>query len=143
MFVGLSTKIPELMSKAVNYGYISIVASALDIALLFVLTEIVGIFYLISVVIAYLSGLLLSFILNKKYNFKDENKQVLNQFTKFTSVATFGLLVNLSVIFFMVSMMNIHYILAKIFALGVSFTCNFFGHYYFSFKKLKHEEIND
>ncbi|MFT4311205.1 MAG: GtrA family protein [Candidatus Woesearchaeota archaeon] len=121
--------------KVLGYGFISVFATLLDFSVLFSLTEFLGFFYLLSAGIAYICGMVFSYILNKYYNFHDNDKHIFRQFSKFFLVASGGLILDLVVIFVCVEFLELHYMLGRVVALAFSFTWNFLGHNFFSFTR--------
>lgn len=127
----------NLIKKIVGYGIISVIATSFDIAILYSFTEFLEIHYLISATIGYITGMIISYTLNKKYNFKDFDKKVIKQFLKFGFIATSSLLLGLGLIYLLVEYLSLHYMIAKLITLVFTFIYNFLGHNLFSFTKQK------
>jgi dolichol-phosphate mannosyltransferase len=109
-----------------DYASVSLLATIVDVLLLYSLTEFLNINYLISATISYCTGLLISFYLQKTYTFK-ENKntdKIHLQFTKFTVISLIGLILNLIILKIFVEI-GIWYLFAKAIAIVIVFFWNF------------------
>lgn len=116
-------------------GYILFagIATLVDVGLLYLLTEKVGLWYLYSAVFAYIAGMITNFSLNKYYNFKNKSKAVMKQFSVFIGVALIGLGLNQLILYGLVEYLGIHFILAKVCALAVIMFWSFYGHKHLTF----------
>ncbi|MDA3839731.1 MAG: GtrA family protein [Patescibacteria group bacterium] len=94
-------------------------ATAVDIFLLFFLTEIIGLWYIHSAVLAFAASFFVSFYLQKYWTFEDnrenmKTKQMLMHFM----VASTNLTLNTFGIFYLVHFMHIYYLLAQLMVVG-------------------------
>ena len=87
LFLQLFNKFRHL----ILYGIIGGMSSGLDFLLYTAWVEFVGLNYMLANCISVLAGILVSFLLNRKYNFKVEDKTV-RRFLIFLSVGLGGLL---------------------------------------------------
>ena len=94
------------------------IAAVVDLALLFILTEYAHIFYLKSAVISFLASSFVHYGLNKTITFKNKSKKYALQFIVTMVVAVVGLILNLGILFSLVSL-GLWYMFAKIIALLV------------------------
>jgi len=113
---------------------ISIIATAIDVALLFILTEYTVLTYFYSAPIAYLSSTLPNFTLNKLFNFKNKSKKFFKQYLTFISISIVGLLFNQIIIFGLVEYFSIYYLYAKGVAIVLVFFWNFISNKNVTFK---------
>ncbi|HQJ06842.1 MAG TPA: GtrA family protein, partial [Spirochaetota bacterium] len=60
------------------------VATIVDFTVLFIMTSVFNIWYLLSATISYFCGMLTNFTLNKIFNFKNKSKLVFRQFLLFS-----------------------------------------------------------
>ena len=110
-------------------GFLAIgsVTTLTDICLLYALTEWIGVWYLSSACISYCTGALLSYALNKRWNYKNTSSAYRNQGMVFLSISSCSLLLNLGIVYTGVSLLGLSYIGAKIIATGLGFFFNYCG----------------
>jgi dolichol-phosphate mannosyltransferase len=108
-----------------NFLQVGVIASLVDLGLLYVFTEYFGIWYLLSAVMSYICGMTVSYTLNKRFTFHNVDRQYLRQFFLFAFVSASGLVVNISVMFFAVTIFSIYYLYAKVIAIGITFFWNY------------------
>lgn len=112
-----------------------VAAFLLDMLVLWVLTEYMGLYYLVSAAVSALAGGLFSFAMNSFWVFhKRERKNTLLRFLVFTLIGALGLGVNLFVMWLCTDIAGIYYMLSKICAQVVSFLFNFFLRKFFVFE---------
>jgi len=108
-----------------DYALVSLIATIIDVAVLYSLTDFLKINYLISATIGYCCGLIIAFYLQKKYTFKEVTAKIKFQFFKFAIISLIGLLINLVILKLFVSI-GLWYIFAKIISIIIVFFWNFF-----------------
>lgn len=106
---------------------IGCITTCTDITILWALTDLLGIWYLVSAGLSYCLSALLSFGLNKSLNFKNRSQEHVKQVSAFLVIATSSLIVNLMIISVCVEMFSFNYLTAKVFATVVAFLWNYFG----------------
>ena len=120
-----------------NYVLYAGIATLVDLAILYILTEYAGIWYFFSSVISYGGGMITNFTLNKYLNFRNRSQKILHQFGIFAIVALVGLGLNQLVLVILVEVFNMWYMHAKIIAIGIVMFWSFFGHKKLTFGILK------
>ena len=123
--------------KIIEFFLFGIVSSVIDISLLLVFTEGIGIWYLYSAVLSYGCGILVSDILNKYLNFRDGSRHYILQFTSFAAVSFSCFLVNISLIWLAVELFSLDYLTAKLIATLCSFLWNYYGQSRITFRIVK------
>jgi putative flippase GtrA len=111
------------------------VAFAVDFISLFVLTNYLGIYYLISAAIAFTLGLLLNYILSVKWVFNRrtiENRTF--EFGIFAFIGIVGLGLNEVFIWFFTQDLQIYYLISKILASIIILFWNFFARKFILFR---------
>lgn len=107
------------------------IAFLVDIGLLFILTKYIHQYYLISAVISFASGLIVSFFLNKKWIFTESTvKNKYLEFVAFATIGLIGLVINEMLIWYITEKMNVYYLYSKILAAAVIYILNFLGRKY-------------
>lgn len=106
-----------------------------DISILYILTEYAGIWFMYSAFISYCTGAVMSYLLNKKLNFRNESPDYLAQGITFLSITGCCLIFNLTIVYVGVELAEISYIYAKILATGVGFILNYAGQSIITFRR--------
>ena len=107
----------------------------INLTLLFMLTEFLGIFYIFSEMIAFLIATIHNYFLNKVWTFKEKFREnSVQKLIQYLTVSLFGLMINLSILFIVVEFFGIWYIISELFGTGASSFLNFYGNKYWTFK---------
>jgi len=102
-------------SKLVRYVFSGGLAAFTNILLLFILTDIVHMWYLISSILSFLVAFIVSFVLQKFFTFQDHTTNGLHgQAFVYLIVTGTNLLINTGLIYMFVEFAHIHYIPAQI-----------------------------
>ncbi|MFX1391930.1 MAG: GtrA family protein [Promethearchaeota archaeon] len=127
--------------QGIRFGIVGGIGTFVNLSILYVLTDIYGILYLISETVAFIVAVIHNYIWNKIYTFDEEIKEkVVGKGIKFTIICIIALCVNLLVLFILVEYFKIFYLLAEIGAICVAFFVNFFGNRFWTFRhKIKAE----
>jgi len=123
-----------LMIKIGKYLALSIFITVLDISVMSLLVEVIGLYYIYSVTISYIIAFLMKFILNREWVFKDSPGVWITQLRRFTIVSVSGLLLTNVVMWIGVEYLLIHYFIVKVAAVGVVFIWTYIFHNMYSFK---------
>ncbi|MHA1864451.1 MAG: GtrA family protein [Candidatus Thorarchaeota archaeon] len=129
------------MRKFGGYMAISVLATLIDVGLLILLVELVGVYYLLAITISYSCSVITKFILNKKTIFTEAEGYWMSQFARFWVVSLTGLAITNVIMYFGVDILLLTYLLSKIGAIGVVFIWTLILHSFFSFKS--REVIDD
>lgn len=104
-----------------------VAAFLLDMLVLWVLTEYVGLYYLVSGAVSALIAGLFSFALSSFWVFhKREKKNSLLRFVIFTAIGALGLGVNIAAMWLFTDIVGLYYMVSKVAAQIISFLFNFF-----------------
>ena len=118
-----------------RYIFVGGIAFAVDFISLFVLTNYLGIYYLISAAIAFILGLFLNYFLSVKWVFKRrsvENRTF--EFGVFAFIGIVGLGLNEVFIWFFTQDLQIYYLISKILASIIILFWNFFARKFILFR---------
>jgi len=119
-----------------RYFLCGITAAGINIGSLYIFTDMVGIWYLYSSILAFFVSLLVSFILQKFVVFKDIGTHDMHyQFSKFFVVAILGVITNTILISVCVEIFGIWYISSQIIAGFFVMIQNFILYKFFIFNK--------
>jgi putative flippase GtrA len=117
----------------------------INISLLYLITEFIGIHYMLSEAIAFLIATIHNYLLNKTWTFKEKlQEDPFKKFIQYLLVSIVGLMVNLTVLFTLVEFFELWYIFAELFATAVSSAVNYTGNKFWTFKNNPtSENLND
>jgi len=103
--------------RLVKFCLVGLSGVFVNIGLLWLLTDIVGLFYLISAAISIESSIITNFILNNLFTFYDRTSPVPNSFSsrlmKFNFIALVGLGLNIGVLWLFTEVFGIYYLVSE------------------------------
>ena len=102
--------------------------------ILYFSVEFLKIYYLFSIVLAFIIASIVNFFLQKRFTFKDKNKKYSLQFSSFLLIGVVGMGINLFVVYMSVELLHLWYIFGKIFATGIAFIWNFLANRFITFR---------
>lgn len=97
-----------------------------DLTLLFVLHEVLHIYYLSSAVLAFLGAFGVSFTLHKYWTFKSHQEETHKQALLYLVTQFCGLLLNTSLMYIFVDLLKVNVMLSQVFAGILVAFCSFF-----------------
>ena len=113
-------------------------AATVNLALLYVLTDYLAIWYLFSTMLAYVVSFFVSFFLQKFWTFRDSRKDQINrQLVIYACIAGFGLGFNVLLMYFLVDILHIWYMFSQIIVGFILAFCNFLFYKFFVFNQEK------
>ncbi len=135
VFTSIMNTYPRI-GKMIRYVISGGFATVLDLALLYIFADIIGIWYLLSAIIAFIIAFFASFFLQKYWTFRNKEVDTLHkQIGSYFLIALINLIANTFLVFIFVHYINIYHILAQIFAAGLIALSSFFLYQRFVFKK--------
>lgn len=120
----IDSNISPVVLQFLRYGIVSAVALAVDMGLLFVLTEYVGVNYLVSATLSFVFGLIVNYSMSIRYVFSNSRYDRSREFFLYSVIGLGGLMINDGVIYLLVRL-NMWYMLAKVVSTGIGFLFNF------------------
>lgn len=115
----------KLISQFFKFGVVGVIAFIVDYLSLYLLTEFLNVYYLISSIISFLLSIIVNYILSIKWVFDIKKKQSFKDVIIFTFLSTIGLLINLLVMYLSVEVFKIHYMIGKLIATFIVMIWNF------------------
>ncbi len=108
----------------IRFSCSGMVATTVDVCLLYFLTSYVGIWYLLSSIFSFLIGSITHFSISRHWVFKNKEKSFWRQYHSFFIIHLGGLAINTTGLYILVTFAHIYYLLAKIMIvfLGVGWT---------------------
>jgi len=110
----------------VRYIFVGGIAAVVNIGLLFVLTSIFDIYYIISNVVAFIAGLTVNYFLTKKLVFTSKTR--INsklEYCIYGIIGIAGLIIDTTILWFLTSKIGIFYLLSKVISTLIVFAWNF------------------
>ena len=121
----LSDKHKKIIKQLFRFGIVGGLAFLIDYGLLFLLTEVFNIHYLISSVISFIVSLVFNYILSIKWVFDVTKKQTYKEIIIFIILSVIGLGINQLIMYIGVDIFEIYYMLVKIGATIIVMIWNF------------------
>ena len=115
----------KLFKQLFRFGVVGFTAFLIDAGVLYVLTEYLHVYYLVSSVISFIVSLAYNYILSIFWVFDVKKKQTYKEVLLFAILSIIGLGVNQLVMYLGVDLLNIHYMLCKIIATIIVMIYNF------------------
>ncbi len=116
----------KLVNQIIKFGFVGGAAFLIDFGILFILTEFLGIHYLISGAISFSVSVIFNYVLSIKWVF-DAKKETdkTKELILFISFSLIGLGINQLFMWVFVDLMNIFYLLSKIVVTAIVMVYNF------------------
>lgn len=116
----------NLLMQFIRYFFVGGIAAGVNIGLLFILTEICNINYVISNVIAFIFGLIVNYYLSKKIVFTNDNSiNKVFEFIMYAIIGVVGLGIDTLMLWIFTDKFKIYYMLSKIISTIITFVWNF------------------
>ncbi|MDO8565350.1 MAG: GtrA family protein [bacterium] len=113
------------------------VATVVDVAILYFLTNFIGLYYLYSSIVSYVAGMITNYSTSKLFVFKNKSENITGQFSLFVVVAVIGLILNQIIIWLLVEYGQVWYLYAKFISILVVMFWSFYGHKKITFGLIK------
>ena len=116
----------KLLGQIMKFGIVGVIAFIIDYGVLIFLTEICGIYYLLSSMISFIVSVVFNYLASMKYVFSGkEGMSKKKEFIIFLMLSIIGLGINQLGMWIMVDKLNIFYMFSKIFVTAVVMVWNF------------------
>ena len=112
---------------AAKYYAVGASGVLVNLALLYYLTEFVGLWYFLSYTLAISASITTNFILNKVWTFREsiDSQKTIVMYAKFVSVSLLGMAIQLGSVYVLVESYAVYYMLAAIISIGIAGAINF------------------
>lgn len=126
--------------KLGRFGISGIIATATNISCLYLLTDVLGFWYILSTIISFFIAFSVSFTLQKYWTFKDTaHRKITRQAPLFLALTSFNLILNTALMYASVEYLGIHYLIAQ-FVISALIACqSYFLYGKVIFKRAKTE----
>jgi len=126
----------QVAKEFIKFSVVGGIGTLINLAVLYLLTSVAGIYYLFSAVLSFLVAMTSNFIFNKIWTFKEGiRSNIGKKYLKFGTVSLAALLVNLFFLYLFTSVAGIYYMFSQVLAIGIALIINFLGNKLWTFKK--------
>jgi len=126
----------DLRKEFFKFAFVGLIGTLVNIFILYLLTEKLGVYYIISAFFSFIVAMTSNFILNKVWTFKESIRlDIGKKYMQFVLVSVSALLVNLFFLYFFTEIFGIYYIISQILAIGIALIVNFLGNKIWTFSK--------
>lgn len=116
----------KLLKQLFGFGIVGIICFIIDYGLMIILTEVVGLTYLVSCALSFIISTIVNYILSMRFVFESkENVNKTVEFILFVIMSTIGLGLTELLMFLAVDKLNIYYMISKIVVTGIVMIYNF------------------
>lgn len=122
------------LKRFLQYSAIGAGTFAFDLLLLFLFTDILGVYYLISVAVAFLLAVSLNYHLSRRFVFKGSKRSQVGGYVYFIAIALVGMVLVTGAMYVMVELLGIYYLLARVVVACVTGVWNYLLNLFFNFK---------
>lgn len=122
------------MRLVVRYVAVGVFAVVLDIALLYVLTDMVHLWYLAAAVVAFVITFLFAFTLQKHWTFKDGSGAYLRQGTSYFVIGVLNLLLDTFFLYVAVDIFGLWYLGSQVVIMGFLAFLSFLANRHVTFR---------
>lgn len=122
-----------LLTQALRYGAVAVVAQVLDISLFYLFAKLFDIHYLIAGMLAFAPALMLNYVLCRVWVFQVSEGLTPQKATMFLSIALIGLVLTLSLLWLFTSMLGFDPMYSKLVSIVIVFWWNFLARKVFIF----------
>ena len=118
-----------------RYFLVSVISLSTDFLLLFLLTGLAGLHYLISAIFSYIAGMVVNYLLSTYWVFaKRKLTNRATEFLVFAGIGLVGLGVNELLLWFFTGVLLLHYMISRIFSAGIGYVWKYIVRKYLLFR---------
>lgn len=126
----------RLIEQIIKFGFVGFLCFFIDYGILVCLTEVFGVYYLISSACSFTVSVIVNYILSVTFVFEtDKKKNKFREFVVFVFLSVIGLGINQFVMWFAGEILGILYMISKIGATAIVMVYNFISRKIFIEKK--------
>jgi len=119
-----------------KFAFVGLIGTFVNIIMLYLLTEGIGVYYMLSAVISFIFAMTSNFILNKIWTFNERIRLgVGKKYIQFSLVSIVALIVNLFFLYLLTEVFGVYYIISQVLAIGITLIINFLGNKIWTFSK--------
>jgi dolichol-phosphate mannosyltransferase len=126
------------LTRFLKYCLVGASGVLVNMGLLWLLTEVGGLYYLVSAAFSIETSIITNFALNDHFTFPDRksrgSRQSLLRLAKFNAVSLAGLGVNMAVLWTLTSVFGVHYLLSNLAGIAVATLWNYLVNFWWTWK---------
>lgn len=116
--------------RLIKFSIVGVIGAVINTGFLWLFTDVAGLFYLYSSVIAIEIAIILQFLMNDRWTFKERKtthvEQFMTRIIKSNIWRSGGLAVNIGVLYFLTEHVGVYYLLSNIVGIICAFLLNYF-----------------
>jgi len=125
-------KTDNFFVQFIRYGFVGGIAAVVNICMLYVFTELLGLHYIFSNTLAFTLGLITNYLLSVKYVFSKERKKNRKlEFIVHAIIGIIGLCLDTLLVYLFTDKVNLHYMTSKLISTAIVFGYNFIARKWF------------
>lgn len=132
--VSLGGILPNEVSRFIKYNFASVLATGTDIFLYWIFVQFFGVYYLISATITFCIGLTINYLMTRFWAFNTTKRKFFSGFLFFSAVALFTLVLAILLLAFLVEVLNLNYLVARILVAFIILPIGYLLNYFVTFR---------
>lgn len=133
----------DSMRNFLKFCIVGGINTAITFIVFYTFSELFGVNYLLSSSFGYAAGVINSYTLNKKWTFRDRDKNIIPQFVKFTALNLISLGINIFIMYMCVDNLSLPKMFSQLIATGFTTIFNYAGSRLFIFGCIKVENLEN
>jgi dolichol-phosphate mannosyltransferase len=126
----------DVTKEFFKFAFVGLIGTFINLAILYLLTEKIGVYYLISAIVSFIFAMTSNFIFNKVWTFKESlTKDTGKKYIQFGLVSLIALLINLFFLYLFTEFFGIYYLISQVLAIGLALIINFSWNKVWTFSK--------
>jgi dolichol-phosphate mannosyltransferase len=126
------------LNRIIKFLLVGLSGVGVNIGLLWLLTEVCGLYYLVSASISIETSIISNFLLNNYFTFYDRNrpgaKNFFGRLLKFNVISLGGLAINIGVLWLFTELFGLYYIFSNLFGIAAATIWNFTANTWWTWK---------
>jgi len=115
--------------RMIKFSIVGVIGAGINTGFLWILTDLAGLYYLFSSVVAIEIAIMMQFMMNDRWTFRDRKTTDAGQFIKRIFKSNLwrsgGLAVNVGVLYLFTAYIGVYYLLSNIFGIICAFSLNY------------------
>jgi putative flippase GtrA len=115
--------------RLIRFSIVGVIGAVINTGLLWLFTDLVGIYYIYSSAIAIEIGIIIQFLLNDRWTFREKKtsgvKQFIVRILKSNLWRSGGLVINIGVLYLLTEYAAVYYLISNIFGILCAFLWNY------------------
>lgn len=126
----------QVVLEFFRFAFVGLVGTIINITILYLFTERLRIYYLLSAIFSFIIAVTINFIFNKIWTFNEKiSTKIVEKYAQFLTVSLMALLLNIIFLYILTEFVKIYYIISQVIAIGISLMINFIGNKIWTFQK--------